>query len=102
MWQRHVLGRCAQVIARCRSVADGSLDSTALPAAVTRVMETTRARSGLAGANTPWYLVSCAAAQRLGPPETLGDEPGTGQAIIEAVALNVETAHLRVEPLSPS
>jgi len=54
------LRRCAQVSARCRSVADGSLGSTALPAAATRVFETTRARSGLAGANTPWNLVRCA------------------------------------------
>jgi hypothetical protein len=43
----------AQVIACCRSVADGSLDSAALPAAAARVLEKTRARSGLAGANTP-------------------------------------------------
>jgi hypothetical protein len=37
------LRRSAQVIARCRSLADGSLDSTALP--TTRVLGTTRARS---------------------------------------------------------
>jgi hypothetical protein len=38
---------------RCRSEVDGSLDSTALGAAATRGLGTTRARSGLAGANTP-------------------------------------------------
>jgi hypothetical protein len=45
--------RCPQVSDRCRSTADGSLDSTALPAAAERVLGTTRALSGLAGANTP-------------------------------------------------
>ena len=55
------LSRCAQLIARCRSTADGSLDSIALPAADARVFSTIRTRSGLAGANTPWYRVRCAA-----------------------------------------
>ncbi len=44
----------------CRSTADGSLDSMAFPAAAACVFGTIRARSGLAGANTPWYLVRCA------------------------------------------
>jgi hypothetical protein len=48
------LRRGAQVRDRCRSAADGSADSTAWLAAATRVLGTTRARSGLAGANTPW------------------------------------------------
>ena len=52
------LSRCAQVIARCRSVADALAHSVA---AAARVLGTIRARSGLAGANTPWYLIRCAA-----------------------------------------
>ena len=51
------LRRCAQVIARCGLMVDGSWCS--LPAAA-RVLGTTRDRSGLAGANTPWYRVRCA------------------------------------------
>ena len=51
------LRRCAQVIARCRLVVDGLRCS--LPAAA-RSLGTTCARSGLAGANTPWYRVRCA------------------------------------------
>ena len=50
------LRRCAQVIARCRSVADSSSPGCLVAAAV-RVPGTIRARSGLAGANTPWYRV---------------------------------------------
>ena len=46
------LRRCAQLIARCRSVAAASPRS-----ATVRVLGTIRARSRLAGANTPWYLV---------------------------------------------
>ena len=34
-------------------------------------------------------------------PQTLSDEPGTGRTTIKAVALDVETTHLRVGPLSP-
>ena len=66
------LSRCAQLIARCRSTADGSLASITLPAIAARVFGTIRARSRLAGANTPWYLVS-----RTGPElnETCG-QPG--------------------------
>jgi hypothetical protein len=44
------LRRCAQVRARCRSVADASPRSLA---AATRVLGMIRARSGLAGANAP-------------------------------------------------
>jgi hypothetical protein len=47
-------GRYAQDIARCRSVAAASPRSLA---AAAQVLGTIRARSGLAGANTPWYLV---------------------------------------------
>jgi len=49
------LRRCAHDIGRCRSLADTS--PRAAQAAV-RVQGTIRARSRLAGANTPWYLVS--------------------------------------------
>ena len=49
------LRRCAQLIARCRSVAAASPRS-----ATVRVLGTIFARSRLAGANTPWYLVKCA------------------------------------------
>lgn len=45
------------LIARCRSVAAASPRSLA---AAAQVLGTIRARSGLAGANTPWYLVRCA------------------------------------------
>ena len=45
--------RCAQVIARCRSLADGAPHSLVWLAPAARVPGTTRARSGLAGANTP-------------------------------------------------
>ena len=51
------LRRCAHDIVRCRSLTDTS--PRAAEAAV-RVPGTIRARSRLAGANTPWYLVKCA------------------------------------------
>jgi len=51
------LRRCAHDIARCRSLTDTS--PRAAEAAV-RVPGTIRARSRLAGANTPWYLVKWA------------------------------------------
>ena len=51
------LRRCAHDIARCRSLTEPS--PRAAEAAV-RVPGTIRARSRLAGANTPWYLVKWA------------------------------------------
>ncbi len=47
----------SSLIARCRSVAAASPRSLAGAA---QDLGTIRARSGLAGANTPWYLVRCA------------------------------------------
>src|SRR5690606_34784956 len=47
------LSRCAQVRRRRRSPGAVSPHSLWLPAAATRALGTTRARSGLAGANTP-------------------------------------------------
>ena len=51
------LRRCAHDIARCRSLTDTSPRAAE---AAARVPGTIRARSRLAGANTPWYLVKCA------------------------------------------
>ena len=51
------LRRCAHDIARCRSLTDTL--TTCCGLAAVRVPGTIRARSRLAGANTPWYLVSC-------------------------------------------
>jgi len=51
------LKRCVQLIARCRSVAAAAPRSAA---AAARVPGTICARSGLAGANAPWYRVRCA------------------------------------------
>jgi hypothetical protein len=51
------LRRCAQVRPRWRLEADADPCWLASLAGAVRVAGTTRARSGLAGANTPWYLV---------------------------------------------
>ena len=56
------LRRCAHDIARCRSLTDTSPRAAE---AAARVPGTIRARSRLAGANTPWYLVKCAAFRAL-------------------------------------
>jgi len=50
------LRRCAHDIARCRSLTETAVRS----ADAARALGTISARSGLAGANTPWYRVRCA------------------------------------------